>query len=294
MPSTSNFSFLHLVVIEEDRAYDSNGSVAPVRGRRMQSFGSELVPIVGRHANDRCRHHQLSSRGERRSCSKVDRSLAEKAAAGRNGLGVGTRLAPLVGSNAAHIVLQRRSWVHSFQWNDPSTKLTGAIKLTGNDHSAIEVGDPAQADSERSKPLTFPLAAVVQPVVVVTVKRYRHAHGAREVVKDLESMRMSAAGLVRDQHVSPQRAQLVDVCRKDGGPVSALGSITPSISRCRCSGQLRTRTKLWPTRQRGIPNGLSENATETSNFRSVRQRDHAPVKIPVGQRAVEDVLEVAG
>lgn len=28
----------------------AQGSVAPVRGRRMQSFGSELVPIVGRHA----------------------------------------------------------------------------------------------------------------------------------------------------------------------------------------------------------------------------------------------------
>ena len=36
-------------------------------------------------ANDRCRHHQLSPRRERRSRSKVDLSLAEKTAAGCNG-----------------------------------------------------------------------------------------------------------------------------------------------------------------------------------------------------------------
>lgn len=37
-PGTSNFNFLHLAVIEEDRAYDSNGSEVIRRGRRKLSL----------------------------------------------------------------------------------------------------------------------------------------------------------------------------------------------------------------------------------------------------------------
>ena len=184
--------------------------------------------------------------------------------------------------------------VHSFRWDIPLPKLADMIKLTGNNHIAIEVGDPAQANPNRSKALTLPLAAVVQPVVVVTVKRRRRAHGAREIVNDLEPVRMTCASLVRDEHVSAQRAQLVDVSRENGGPVAALGSIAPPIPWCRCLGQFVTRSKLWSTRQPRVPNGLAEDAAEASNLDPIWKRDDAPVKIPVKQGAIEDVFEVAG
>ena len=45
----ANWSDRRLQGVEAEGADVGSGSVAPVRGRRMQSFGSELVPIVGRH-----------------------------------------------------------------------------------------------------------------------------------------------------------------------------------------------------------------------------------------------------
>ncbi len=38
LPPASNFGFLHLVVIEEDRAYDSNWSTVTRRAKQEQSF----------------------------------------------------------------------------------------------------------------------------------------------------------------------------------------------------------------------------------------------------------------
>ena len=85
------------------------------------------------------------------------------------------------------------------------------VKVAGPHGAAVGVADAAEANAEgvESKPLV--MAAVVKPIMMMSVEYLAHAKAAGQLVDGIEAVRVRAGGLMRHQDVGalPDQAEVV-------------------------------------------------------------------------------------
>nr|WP_311464001.1 hypothetical protein [uncultured Ottowia sp.] len=75
------------------------------------------------------------------------------------------------------------------------------IKITRSDDAPIHIGDPTEPNPKSIKFQSSLILAVVEAVMVVTVKRLGHTKAACQFVNGFKSMWMRTGSFVRHQNV---------------------------------------------------------------------------------------------